>query len=93
MGGGVLLYNRRASEYLIETLKGVDTKLPKDLRDYAKRKIGAAGVAAIERDLANPRRLPSWLRHLPASGSQTCLSGRSIRNCRSCSIPMATASS
>lgn len=52
MGGGVLLYNRRASEYLVETLKDVDTKLPKDLRDYAKRKIGAAGVAAIERDLA-----------------------------------------
>lgn len=52
MGGGVLLYNRRASEYLIETLKGVDTKLPKDLRDYAKSKIGLAVVAAIERDLA-----------------------------------------
>ena len=26
MGGGVLLYNRRASEYLVETLKGVDTQ-------------------------------------------------------------------
>lgn len=52
MGGGVLLYNRRASEFLVETLKGVDCKLPKDLRNHARRKIGAAGVAAIERDLA-----------------------------------------
>jgi hypothetical protein len=52
MGGGVLLYQRKASDFLINILKRIDGKLPADLRKFAERKIGAKGVAAIERDLA-----------------------------------------
>ena len=52
MGGGVLLYDRRASDFLIDMLNGLDRKLPENLREFAERKIGPTGVAAIERDLA-----------------------------------------
>lgn len=51
MGGGVLMYDRRASDFVIDALKGIDGKLPEDLREFAKDKIGQKGVAAIERDL------------------------------------------
>ena len=53
MAGGVLLYDRRASDFLMDTLKSIDGKLPEELREYAKGKIGAEGVAAIDQDLAD----------------------------------------
>jgi hypothetical protein len=52
MGGGVLLYQRKASDFLINILKRIDGKLPADLRELAEHMIGPEGVAAIERDLA-----------------------------------------
>ena len=55
MGGGVLRYNRRASDFLIDMLKGLDTKLPDNFRALAETTIGSAGVAAIEQDLAEKK--------------------------------------
>jgi hypothetical protein len=53
MGGGVLLFERRASDFLVETLKSIDGKLPDDLRKIAIEKLGREAAATIDRDLAD----------------------------------------
>jgi hypothetical protein len=52
MGGGVLLFQRRAAEFVIAALQRMDGWLPNDLREYADRVIGPIGTAQIDRYLA-----------------------------------------
>ena len=52
MGGGILLFNRDASEFLIDAFKRIDGRLPRDLRAFADQVIGRSGRAKVERDLA-----------------------------------------
>jgi hypothetical protein len=52
MGGGLLRYERRASDFLVDTLKRIDGGLPADLREFAELKSGPESVAAFERNLA-----------------------------------------
>jgi hypothetical protein len=52
MGGGVLLFERVASDVLTETLRSIDGKLPDDLRKIPIEKHGQEAAATIDKDLA-----------------------------------------
>jgi hypothetical protein len=52
MAGGVLLFERSASDFLVETLRSIDGKLPDDLRKLAIEKHGREAAASIDKELA-----------------------------------------
>jgi len=52
MAGGVLLFERSASDFLVETLRSIDGKLPDDLRKIAIEKHGREAAASIDKELA-----------------------------------------
>jgi hypothetical protein len=52
MGGGVLLFERVASDFLMEMLRSIDGKLPDDLRKIAIEEHGREAAATIDKVLA-----------------------------------------
>jgi hypothetical protein len=89
MAGGVLLFERPASDFLIETLRSIDGKLPDDLRKLAIEKVGREAAATIDMGLAET---PPLAMMAPTFSGiwPTRWSARSTRGYPSSSTGMAT---
>jgi hypothetical protein len=57
MSGGVLAFDREASDFLLATLRRIDGELPDDLRRIAIEKLGREVAATIDKDLAQAPQL------------------------------------